>query len=315
MLVSPLSVSEVKRDADGALTNGSESEKQRRSQAEKKPRRLIYGFLFSGFRRWGRLAIRGPFRCKHRIKLRKPRPGHQGPRVGASLPGHDLAGNQIACRLVGDELAHDLDSETLQRLESLLADYLGTMLLVSRDRARLNDVAASTLVIEDDGLVKEQQASHDGDLRQRPAEPACQSGPDPDDPGSKAADVSREQSRKLSVNERLEPNSMPGRIEQLEKSARDRHAALAGRSFHRQGRAEIAGGKIRLGGLERDLAAASRAGMSWKVASGEWRVASELWPLPACTGTSWKSAPVDSACSLTWQGSLCDRSGDSAALP
>ena len=194
--------------------------------------------------------------------------------MGASLPGHDLAGNQIACRLVGDELAHDLDIETLQRLESLLADYLGTMLLVSRDRARLNDVAASTLVIEDDGLVKEQQASHDGDLRQRPAEPACQSGPDPDDPGSKAADVSREQSRKLSVNERLEPDSMPGRIEQLEKSARDRHAALAGRSFHRQGRAEIAGGKIRLGGLERDLAAASALACPgrWRVASGEWRV-------------------------------------------
>ena len=145
------------------------------------------------------------------------------------MPGHDLAGNQIACKLVGDELAHDLNIETLQRLESLLADYHGTMLLVSRDRARLNDVATSTLVIEDDGLVKEQQASHDGDLRQRPAEPACQSGPDPDDPGSKAADVSREQSRKLSVHERLEPDSMPGRIEQLEKSAR-RSARRAGRT-------------------------------------------------------------------------------------
>ncbi len=95
---------------------------------------------------------------------------------------------------------------------------MGTVLLVSRDRARLNDVATGTLVIDDDGLVKEQQASHDGDLRQRPAEPACQSGPDPDDPGKKAADVSREQSRKLSGNERLEPDSMPGRIEQLEKS-------------------------------------------------------------------------------------------------
>ena len=83
---------------------------------------------------------------------------------------------------------------------------------------RLNDVAAGTLVIDDDGLVKEQEAGHDGDLRQHPAEPACQSGPDPDDPGCKAADVSREQSRKLSVNERLEPDSMPGRIEQLKKS-------------------------------------------------------------------------------------------------
>ncbi len=95
---------------------------------------------------------------------------------------------------------------------------MGTVLLVSRDRDRLNDVATGTLVIDDDGLVKEQQASHDGDLRQRPAEPACQSGPDPEDPGKKAADVSREQSRKLSVNERLEPDSMPDRIEQLEKN-------------------------------------------------------------------------------------------------
>ena len=145
------------------------------------------------------------------------------------MPGHDLSGNQNGCKLVRDELAHHLDIETLQRLESLLADDLGTMLLVSRDRARLNDVAASTLVIEDDGLVKEQQASHDGDLRQRPAEPACQSGPDPDDPCSKAADVSREQSRKLSVNERLEPDSMPARIEQLEKSCSG-SARCAGRT-------------------------------------------------------------------------------------
>ncbi len=79
-------------------------------------------------------------------------PGSQG---GRSLPGPDLGGNQIACKLVGDEPAHDLDIETLERLESLLADDQGTMLLVSRDRARLNDVATGTLVIDDDGLVKE----------------------------------------------------------------------------------------------------------------------------------------------------------------
>ncbi len=117
-------------------------------------------------------------------------------------------------------------------------------------------MAAGTLVLEDDGVVNEQEASHDGDFRQRPAEPACQSRPNPDVPGRKAAGVSREQSRKLSCKERLEPDSMPGRIEQPEKSAQDRHAAPAGRSFHRQGRAGIAGGKIRLADLERDLAAA-----------------------------------------------------------
>ena len=96
-------------------------------------------------------------------QLARPRPRRQPDRLQA---GQGRAGP-------------DLDIETLQRLESLLADSPGNQLLVSRDRARLNDVAVSTLVIEDDGLVKEQQASHDGDLRQRPAEPACQSSAEP----------------------------------------------------------------------------------------------------------------------------------------
>ena len=134
---------------------------------------------------------------------------------------------------------------------------------VSRGRARLNDVAARTLVIEDDGLVIEQEASHDGDLRQRPAEPACQSGPDPDVPGKKAADVSSEQSRKLSLKERLEPDSMPGRIEQLEKSAHGRRARWPdGRST-----AKVVPG--------------SPAGRS------AWAAWSATWPLPTCAGTSW----------------------------
>ncbi len=64
---------------------------------------------------------------------------------------------------------------------------------------------------------------------------------------------------------------MPGRIEQLEKTVQDRRTALAERSFHRQGRDKIAGGKIRLGGLERDLAAAC---VRWHVLEGgEWRAA------------------------------------------
>ena len=145
---------------------------------------------------------------------------------------------------------------------------------VSRGRARLNDVAASTLVIEDDGLVIEQEASHDGDLRQRPTEPACQSGPDPDDPGKKAADVSREQYRKLSVNERLEPDSMPGRLEQLEKSrcgigtlrwadGRSTARVVPGSPAARSAWAALS--------ATWPLSALARPGR-WRVASGEWRV-------------------------------------------
>jgi len=76
------------------------------------------------------------------------------------LLGYNLDGNQIAWKLVMDEPANDLDIETLELLESLLVDYQGTVLLVSHDRAFLNDVVTSTLVIEVDGLVKEHEAGY-----------------------------------------------------------------------------------------------------------------------------------------------------------
>ena len=112
-----------------------------------------------------------------------------------------------------DEPANDLDIETLELLESLLVDYQGTVLLVSHDRAFLNDVVTSTLVIQDDGLVKEYEGGYDDYLSQRPAEPASQSRPNPDVPRKEAADASREQSRKLSFNESKELSGMPRRIE------------------------------------------------------------------------------------------------------
>ena len=79
-----------------------------------------------------------------------------------------------------DEPTNDLDLETLELLESLLVDYQGTVLLVSHDRAFLNDVVTSTLVIEDDGQVKEYEGGYDDYLRQSPAELASQSRPNPD---------------------------------------------------------------------------------------------------------------------------------------
>ena len=201
-----------------------------------------------------------------------------------NLLGRNLDGNKIAWKLVMDEPTNDLGIETLELLESLLVDYQGTVLLFSHDRAFLNDVVTSTLVIEDDGLVKEYVGGYDDYLRRRPAEPASQSRPNSDVPKKKPADAPREQSRKLSFKERKELDGMPGRIEQLEKTAQDLHAAMAEPSFYRQDRDEIAGAKKRLKDLERDLAAAY------------------------CAGTPWKSLPADSTFSLKSQGSLRDRS-------
>ena len=75
--------------------------------------------------------------------------------------------------LVLDEPTNDLDAETLELLEDLLFEYKGTLLLVSHDRAFLNNVVTSTLVFEDPGEVIEYAGGYDDWLlqRQKQAEP------------------------------------------------------------------------------------------------------------------------------------------------
>ncbi len=72
--------------------------------------------------------------------------------------------------LVLDEPTNDLDMETLDLLEDYLMNYNGTVLLVSHDRAFINNVVTSTLVFEGEGVVKEYIGGYDDWLRQRPAE-------------------------------------------------------------------------------------------------------------------------------------------------
>ncbi len=72
--------------------------------------------------------------------------------------------------LVMDEPTNDLDIETMELLEDYLVKYTGTVLLVSHDRAFVNNVVTSTLVFEGDGNVKEYVGGYDDWLRQRAAE-------------------------------------------------------------------------------------------------------------------------------------------------
>ena len=99
------------------------------------------------------------------------------------------------------------------------------------------------------------EESADGDRRQYPGEPASQSRPDPNVPGKKPADTPREQSRKLSCQERKQLDGMPGRMEQRESTAEDRHAVQVEPSFYRQVHDGIGGAGKRLAGLKRDLTA------------------------------------------------------------
>jgi ATP-binding cassette subfamily F protein uup len=158
--------------------------------------------------------------------------------------------------LVLDEPTNDLDLETLELLESLLVEYQGTMLLVSHDRAFLNDVVTSTLVIDGDGRVKEYEGGYDDYLRQRSSEVSVEAESTTKTPRKKSTDTTRGQNKKLSFKERKEIETLPGRIESLESGIRELHEAMAEPSFYRKDRDEIARLRTKLEDLERDLAVA-----------------------------------------------------------
>lgn len=161
--------------------------------------------------------------------------------------------------LVLDEPTNDLDIETLELLESLLVDYQGTVLLVSHDRAFLNDVVTSTLAIEPDGRVKEYDGGYDDYLRQRRDEESSAPKAAATPAASSSSGSARPQAsrpRKISLKERKELEALPARIETLEAARTELHDAMADPSFYRQDGAAIAESRDRLEAIESELAAA-----------------------------------------------------------
>jgi ATP-binding cassette subfamily F protein uup len=154
--------------------------------------------------------------------------------------------------LVLDEPTNDLDADTLELLEELLIDYAGTVLLVSHDRAFLNNVVTSTLVFEGEGRVNEYVGGYDDWLRQRalPAagKPAARA---PEQKQSEPAP--RDKAKKLSFKEQKELESLPQKIEQLE-AERDRlHAQMGGPDFFKQDKAAITATQSHLAELDSEL--------------------------------------------------------------
>jgi ABC transport system ATP-binding/permease protein len=153
--------------------------------------------------------------------------------------------------LVLDEPTNDLDIETLELLEGLLVDYGGTVLMVSHDRAFLNDVVTSTLVIEPDGRVKEYDGGYDDWLRQSRVDAPSETKSAVSSPSAPSAEP---KPRKLSFKERKELESLPKRIEELEQAIQQMHETLADPAFYKRDREEIAQAKQRLEALEQELA-------------------------------------------------------------
>jgi len=153
--------------------------------------------------------------------------------------------------LVLDEPTNDLDAETLELLEELLADYSGTVFLVSHDRTFLNNVVTSTIAFEGDGVVKEYAGGYDDYLRQRPARPRPAAAGKPT-----VTSTAPPAPKKLGFNERRELEALPQRIEELEARQSQLHVEMADPAWHRRGGDRISAARSELETIERDLAEA-----------------------------------------------------------
>jgi ATP-binding cassette subfamily F protein uup len=130
--------------------------------------------------------------------------------------------------LVMDEPTNDLDIETLELLEELLADYQGSLFLVSHDRAFLDNVVTSCLAFEGDGRIQEYVGGYSDWLRQRPAAGFASREPAPQADKSPASKALHAASRtKLSYKDQRELDALPARIEVLEQEQVWLHARLA----------------------------------------------------------------------------------------
>ena len=123
--------------------------------------------------------------------------------------------------LVMDEPTNDLDVETLELLEEQLLAYKGTLLLVSHDREFLDNVVTSTFVLEGDGEVRQFPGGYEDYIKQsggggfaakkKPAKAPA------DEPKAEPTAVKK----KLSYNEKRELESLPEKIDALEKRIAD----------------------------------------------------------------------------------------------
>ena len=162
--------------------------------------------------------------------------------------------------LVMDEPTNDLDVETLDLLEDLVAAYDGTLLLVSHDRAFLDNVVTSTLVFEGGGVVNEYVGGYSDWMRQRrspkrstvPAAAAARAS----DAAARSAAAPRVKARRLSYKDQRELELLPDRIEALEAEQTRLQLVVGDPDLYRGDAARAAEAQQRLATLARELEAA-----------------------------------------------------------
>jgi ATP-binding cassette subfamily F protein uup len=135
--------------------------------------------------------------------------------------------------LVLDEPTNDLDIDTLDLLEELLINFQGTVILVSHDRAFLNNVVTSTLAFEGNGAINHYVGGYDDWLRQgnRPQKIAKKP--------AKSQTKNKPSAQKLSYKDQRELDGLPDRIEALESEIAQLNEQICRPDFYKGQRSEV----------------------------------------------------------------------------
>lgn len=166
---------------------------------------------------------------------------------------------QPANLLILDEPTNDLDIETLEVLEDLLLDYDGTLLLVSHDRAFLNNLVTSTLILGGDGEVKEYVGGYDDWQKQIESTTSKMLKPASSTQADSKVDA-KSIKRKLSYNEKRELEELPKRIEVLEAEQSQLTVKMEAPAFYQQEGDKITQAVKRLEEIQAEL---SQAYLRW----------------------------------------------------
>ncbi|HEY4731936.1 MAG TPA: ATP-binding cassette domain-containing protein [Gammaproteobacteria bacterium] len=164
---------------------------------------------------------------------------------------------QPANMMVLDEPTNDLDVDTLELLEDLLAEYEGTLLLVSHDRTFLDNIVTSTLVFEGDGRIGEYAGGYEDWLRQKKSSgDAAKPGVDEVEKALHKTDrenITLSRRKKLSYNESRELVELPDRIETLELERQQIEQKMGQGDFYQQDKNAITATLGRLKQLREEL--------------------------------------------------------------
>jgi len=157
--------------------------------------------------------------------------------------------------LVMDEPTNDLDVETLELLEELLMDYQGTLLLVSHDRAFLDNVVTSTLVFEGAGVIGEYVGGYTDWLRHSTAASKAAAGSHHNETSVKAGpgEAAALKPKKLSYKEQRELDALPEKIGELEALQAQLQTAIGDPGFYQQPHEQVNEIVERLQAVEEEL--------------------------------------------------------------